>query len=105
MAVEYTLERRDQDLNGEAIDYGHTPRLRAYIRRNAYDTQSYARVYSWTQEGWKDITFLPVDSLKVHPFSYRTPKDPEKESAWQEAMREDLDALLDRGRRFHGKEG
>lgn len=105
MSVEYTFERHSQDLVGEAIDYGHTPRLRAYVRRNAYDTQSYARVYSWTEEGWKDVTFVPVVDLKVHPFTYRTPKTPEKEAAWQDAMRGDLDTLLDKARRFHGKEG
>lgn len=105
MTVEYTFKHGKQSIEGEAIDFGHEPRLRAYVDLDSYEFQSSARVYSWTEVGWKEITSKPFGDTRSAGFSHASPRTEEKEAAWQSAMREDLDELLGLARRFFGDQG
>ena len=86
---------RNQTLAGTAIDHTHEPQLRAIVKRNAYDAQSYQKVEAWTAAGgWAEIMALPIEESLIADYDYVSRKD------WEPAMNVDLDRLLDMGRRF-----
>lgn len=60
----------NQDIRGELIDSDHSPKLKASIRRNAYDFQSSADLYAWTDKGWSPILSRPIERCRVFNFSY-----------------------------------
>lgn len=64
--------RADQSLHVETIArLGDGTRLRARVRRNAYNAQSFAAVDAWTTEaGWAPITSTPIDDTRIVRFSY-----------------------------------
>lgn len=46
-------------------------RFRVQIKRNAYDTQSYARVSTWTtEEGWEVVTTDPIEVCACAGINY-----------------------------------
>lgn len=95
--VEYNIYLGTQSLNGEAIDMEHSPRLRARIKRDSHDSQSFVIAESWTAEGWKEITRRPISAVAVADYSCY---GPDKES-WKPVMTSDLDSLLTFARDFY----
>ena len=90
-----------QSLNGEwiaGLADGKT-RVRARIRRNAYDEQSFAILEAWTDaHGWVEVTTRPIGDMEVSRFSHVTRED------WTASMVLDLDMLLDLAGDFFGFE-
>ena len=69
---------------------GHKVRVR--IRRNFYDTQSYAEVQVFSvTEGWKQITSLSIGETATSCFSSQSGQTP----ALVNAMRSDAANLID----------
>ncbi len=67
-------------------------RYRARVRRNAYDSQSYAVVERWTDaSGWENITTRPFSSTRIRSFSYME----RDEQEWREAIALDLLELIE----------
>jgi hypothetical protein len=103
-----------QSLNGSLIDSTHEPKLRAVIRRNAYDEQSYARVEAWTADGWSVIHSVPITDLPIAAYDYvyggwdrdhfaGTVLGRAGMPFWEEAMATDLVSLIDFGKRFFAR--
>jgi hypothetical protein len=77
-----------------------TPRLRANIRRNAYDFQSYARIEKWSEtQGWLVISEHYITEFAVAECSY-TQRDLTTE--YEDMMRYSADRLFEIGEAFHG---
>ena len=74
---ELTVERSD----------GH--RFRAKIERNAYDFQSFARVFFWTKDGWTTVCSRPIEGCAMQKHSYG-----EQGTSWHATARADLEAML-----------
>jgi hypothetical protein len=45
--------------------------LRASIRRNFYDSQSFARIEKWGPSGWETIEQYPIEGLEAQTVSVR----------------------------------
>ena len=86
-----TIYNGKQDLIGSQIDGN----VKAYIKRNAHDFQSYGVVQAWTSAGWADIQSFPIERFSVSTFSYVTNND-----AWKDAMARDLSTLIKLGKKF-----
>ena len=92
-----------QSLHGKAIDSTHEPKLRADIRRNAYDDQSHARLEAWTEEhGWETVRSHPITAMKIAPHSYTDPR--RDDLTWRRTMTRDLAGLLEWGYNFFKEE-
>lgn len=79
------------DLHGQ-----RTVRLDPYnlvkveIRRNAYDEQSWARSFLWSDtNGWLPLVSTPIDFWSIKHFSYVA-----KDGTWEDSMMSSLDNLL-----------
>jgi hypothetical protein len=86
-----TIHKGQHDLIGSQIDGN----VKAYIKRNSYDHQSYGVVQAWTSTGWADIQRFPIERFSVSTFSYVTNND-----AWRDAMARDLSTLIKSGKKF-----
>lgn len=52
--------------------------LKVFIRRNAYDEQSYGRTYLWDGQKWENVVDYPISFLKCKSVSYVERKPSEK---------------------------
>lgn len=85
--------RGSQSLEAERIVKAGDLRLRALVKRDAYDVQSYAKVYAWTaKEGWSHVTSIPLERTEVRKRAYV-----ERGDEWRASARKDLDALVNAG--------
>ena len=91
----YYSEIRQYDILGVG-----TPRLRANIRRNAFDHQSYARIEKWSEtQGWLMISEHHISEFPASKVSYTT-----KELVTEEVeyLRDSAERLFAIGEAFHG---
>lgn len=85
--------RGSQSLEAERIVKVGELRLRALVKRDSYDVQSYAKVYAWTaKEGWSHVTSIPLERTEMRKRAYV-----ERGDEWHAAARKDLDALVRAG--------
>lgn len=74
--------------------------LKATIRRNAYDDQSYVRIEKWSDfNGWNVIASFPITDFPAHRLSY-VRKDINSDDAY--ALDDTTDHLFEIGQRFIG---
>lgn len=78
-----------QSLNGSLTDYSGSVPLRAVVKRDAYDNQSYGLAQAWSENGWVDIQRFPIDQLSISGFSYVARGD-----EWEAFAVRDLDRLM-----------
>lgn len=84
----------------ETLGVAHTKLLRANIRRNAYDDQSYARIEQWSDErGWMVVASHPIAKLPCAKVSY-THKELDDDK--QDLFIQTTDFLFGIGERFIG---
>lgn len=103
-----------QSLHAVLIDATHDPKLRARIKRNAYDNQSTAVVEAWTTDGgWKVIHSVPITALDIAAYDYvyanwdrdhyrRTVNGKAGMPFWTDVIEADVRALMDYGYSFYG---
>ena len=96
-AIEPVYAKQNQSLEVSMVDNNHVPKLRAKVRRNAYDHQSWGNVSAWSESGWQVIETWPIETLGISTHSTFTPT-----TIWQDAGRLDCERLLDWAREFFG---
>lgn len=84
------IYRNKNSLNGELIDYSQPEAVRAMIRRDAYDDQSYGLCQIWTTLGWTNIQRWPITMLAIAEKQYV-----HKNGEWEDIMKTDLRTLID----------
>ena len=88
---------KNQSLEVSMVDNNHVPKLRAKVRRNAYDHQSWGNVSAWSEGGWQVIETWPIETFGISTHSAFT-----QNTIWQDAGRLDCERLLDWAREFFG---
>jgi len=83
------IYNQSQTLEGNLTDYSGPVPMRAVIRRNAYDHQSYGAAQAWTPNGWTDIQRFPINHFAIEGRSYVSP-----DGAWEHIMENDLLSLI-----------
>jgi len=81
--------KQNQSLNGSLTDYSGSSPVRATIRRNAYDNQSYGISEVWESQGWVTIQQFPIQNLSVSSVSYVA-----RDGEWEALMEADLNELI-----------
>jgi hypothetical protein len=84
------IHQTGQDLQGERVVETDGRVLRARVRRNAYDKQSWAMAEVLTGNGWADLVNLPIGDCSVSGFSYVS-----RAGDWEGAMASDLGLLIE----------
>lgn len=67
-----TQDKGRQSLMGTYIVQDDDHKLKATIKRNAYDFQSYATVDRWNGEEWKRVVSFDILKLEIAHYSYLT---------------------------------
>lgn len=93
-----TIWYAGQSIYGRKIDPSHTPKLKAEVRRNAFDDQSWATVSAWSDTGWQTVTTVPIEATAVAKFSYTQYE--RKFNEIRLALYDDLNDLLNRAQEF-----
>jgi len=78
-----------QSLEGCLTDYSRSAPVRAVIRRDAYDKQSFGVAQVWTDNGWVDIQRFPIHVFSVSAKSYVS-----RDGEWEHLMEADLTQLV-----------
>lgn len=90
--VKEDFSKGDQSLRAERIVRVGDLKLRAEVKRDSYDFQSYARVSAWTtKEGWAVVTTIPFESTAMKAAS---PYAPSPMNTWPATAKKDLDKLI-----------
>lgn len=89
VTIHERFEQQNQDLIAERVVAVGQDRVKAYVRRNSYDSQSYATVSVWTAAGWDRVATLPWDEVVTRQYTYVT-----KGPAWTVAADVDLGRLV-----------
>ena len=84
------IYKGQQSLNGSLTDYTGPVPVRAVVKRDSYDFQSYGIAQVWTVEGWADIQRFPINRLAISGKSYVA-----EDGEWETIMEEDLIALVE----------
>ena len=78
-----------QSLEGCLTDYSRSAPVRAVIRRDAYNSQSYGVAQQWTDKGWVEVQRFPIHLLAISAASYVS-----RDGDWEDVMEEDLRKLV-----------
>ena len=84
------IHQGKSDLMGSII----VGNVRATIKRNSHDFQSWGKVEAWTASGWTEIQRFPIDRFRVFNHSYVGT------NGWEIDMKEDLGDLANLGWEF-----
>jgi hypothetical protein len=88
---------KNQSLEVSVVDNTHSPKLRAKVRRNAHDDQSWGNVSAWGEGGWQVVETWPIETFEISAHNYYA-----QNTIWQDTGRQDCERLLDWGREFFG---
>jgi hypothetical protein len=78
-----------QSLEGCLTDYSRSAPVRAVIRRDAYNFQSYGAAQTWADNGWVEVQRFPIHMFAISAASYVS-----RDGEWEHLMEADLTQLV-----------
>jgi|DEB0MinimDraft_3_1074331.scaffolds.fasta_scaffold109453_2 hypothetical protein len=88
------IYKGSQSLEGSLTDYAGTVPVRAGVKRDAHDKQSFGVAQVWTDNGWSDVQRFPIHMFEVSAKSYVA-----RDGEWEHLIEADLRELVSYARK------